>query len=343
MKIVLIDEQSSSGELTFQQETIKIGRNAHECQISFARDKFPMVSRHHAEIQHRNNSWVLVDTNSSYGTFLNNNKLKPNEPNVIQVGSALQFGVDGPVLIVILLETGGASAPVSQTPPVFTPPPSQQRSLSVQQASIPQAILPQAVNLPPQTPAVSQAIKPNVPLEVETPVIELVGKPEIPPFLMKKDEIWLGRDLSCDIVIEPGAAMVSRRHAQISRQNHNFILTDNKSFNGTLVKEQRISTPIQLYHGDEIQLGLGGPILRFNLPSQTAPKGASLAGQRAVAQSQNAALLSQVEQISPKTMVLKGDLSQVKKLEKPKDSQLLMSLKFGDKTELVIGRGERND
>lgn len=342
MKIVLIDEQSSSGELTFQQDTIKIGRNAHECQISFARDKFPMVSRHHAEIQHRNNTWILVDTNSSYGTFLNNTKLTPNDPKVIQVGSAIQFGVDGPVLIVILLETGGASAPVSNYQQAVPQTPSQPKPQSViPPAKTPQSIIPQAINLPPQAPPQNSPIKPSVPLDQETPIIEMVGK-SVPPFQMKKEQIWLGRDLSCDLVFEPDAAMVSRRHAQISRQNAGFFLTDNNSFNGTLVKGQRISTPTQLYHGDEIQLGMCGPVLKFILPSQVAPKGASLAGQRAVAHSQNAALNSQVEQISPKTMVLKGD-SVVKKITRSKDAQLLMSLKFGEKNELIIGRGEKND
>jgi hypothetical protein len=77
--------------------------------------------------------------------------------------------------------------------------------------------------------------------------------------------------------------MVSRKHAEIRRQNDDFIIHDGGSFNGTLVNDQRISTPTPLYHNDEIQLGMGGPILKFNAPSRIAPKGASLAGQRSIA------------------------------------------------------------
>ncbi len=77
--------------------------------------------------------------------------------------------------------------------------------------------------------------------------------------------------------------MVSRKHAEIRRQNDSFTLNDNGSFNGTLVNEQRISTPTPLYHNDKIQLGMGGPVLRFTAPSLIAPEGASLAGQRSIA------------------------------------------------------------
>ncbi len=160
---------------------------------------------------------------------------------------------------------------------------------------------------------------------------------------MVKDEIWLGRDPNCDIVIEQSAGMVSRRHAQVSRLSGQLSVMDNNSFNGTLVNGQRISAPTPLYHGDEIQLGRGGPILRLNLPQQVAPKGASLAGQRAVAESQKANLNNSFLEDAPKTMVIKGEISQNIKPVKSADSQLLMSLTFGGKTELNIGRDEKND
>jgi hypothetical protein len=61
-----------------------------------------------------------------------------------------------------------------------------------------------------------------------------------------------------------------------------FVIKDNKSFNGTLINGQRISSTTPLYHKDEIQLGLGGPVLMFNAPGRVAPQGASLAAQRSV-------------------------------------------------------------
>ena len=349
MKIVLIEEQAGQNapELTFQQELIKIGRDANECQIAFSREKYPMVSRRHAEIRHHENGWIIVDKNSSYGTFLNGRKVA--QPEQIQVGSTIQVGVDGPNLIVIWLEVGGISAPVGNAsssspspekniktaiPGISTPPPVQNDFLPSQ---------PIPVKLPASAPPVTRDVGEDS-FPVGTPQLELVGKAGVPPYKMVKDRIWIGRDINCEIVLDPKAAMVSRRHAEISKQGNGFIVTDNNSFNGTLVNKQRISTPTPLYHNDEVQLGMGGPILRFNLPQQVAPKGASLAGQRAVAQEQNVALQqNSFLADAPKTMVIKGGVVGNLGTEKSGASQLLMSLNFGGKSELTIGRDDKND
>jgi pSer/pThr/pTyr-binding forkhead associated (FHA) protein len=68
----------------------------------------------------------------------------------------------------------------------------------------------------------------------------------------------------------------------------NFILEDNKSFNGTLVNDQRISAPTPLYDGDRIQLGTVRPVLRFVAPGGSRQLAATLAGQRAIAINQDA-------------------------------------------------------
>lgn len=356
MKIVLIEEQAGQNapELTFQEELVKIGRNAGECQISFARDKYPMVSRQHAEIRHHNNSWILVDKNSSYGTFLNGRKIA--QPEQIQVGSTIQIGVDGPNLIVIWLEVGGVSQAVrdlpqqsspekqintaipeiskSSAPPVFPPK-------EIKQPVIPQNQPVQAIPSVNHPPVPREVVQPSLPLG--EPQIELVGKSGLPPYRMTKGQIWLGRETGCEIVLDSKAAMVSRRHADISRQGNSYVITDNNSFNGTLVNKQRISTPTPLYHGDEIQLGMGGPVLRFNLPQQVAPKGASLPGQRAVAAEQSIILQNPFLNDAPKTMVFKGDVAEKRATEKTGASELLMSLTFGGKSELTIGRSDNND
>ena len=75
MKIVLVEDQPNAPEQSFQQDVIKIGRDAEECQIVYPREKYPMVSRQHAEIRHQNNGWVLVDKDSTYGTFLNKRQI----------------------------------------------------------------------------------------------------------------------------------------------------------------------------------------------------------------------------------------------------------------------------
>jgi ABC-type multidrug transport system ATPase subunit/pSer/pThr/pTyr-binding forkhead associated (FHA) protein len=339
MKIVLVEDQPNSPEKSFQQDVIRIGRDAEDCQIVFPREQYPMVSRQHAEIRHQNGGWVLVDKNSTYGTFLNKRKI--DKPEVIQVGSTIQIGAEGPNLIVIWLEVGGTSIPAVK--PVVTPAESQKKiptfipSKEVEVPSELPSIPPVAVVLPNQDPVPSKAL-PN-----ETAVqFEFVGKQGIPPFKMNKDQIWIGRDPNCDIVMETTLAMVSRRHAQITKQNGQLTAIDNNSFNGTLVNGQRISAPTPLYHGDEIQLGSCGPTLKLNQPQQIAPKGDNLAGQRAVPESQKAILQNSIMLDAPKTMVI-NDVRPAKPADSSSEPQLLMSLAFGNKSELSIGRTGKND
>ena len=67
-------------------------------------------------------------------------------------------------------------------------------------------------------------------------------------------ELILGREqASADLVIpDPG---VSRRHARILPQNGTVIVEDLGSSNGTYVNGERISGPVELGAGDEVQLG----------------------------------------------------------------------------------------
>ena len=141
--------------------------------------------------------------------------------------------------------------------------------------------------------------------------------------------------------------MVSRNHAEIRRSNGNFVIHDNGSFNGTLVNEQRISTPTPLYHDDRIELGLGGPVIKFNAPAKIAPKGASVAGQRGLNSGQMVNLENLPAENSSKTMVVNlGNMTQSggkNKAAVAAEPSLLMSLTFGNKNELKIGRDAASD
>ncbi|MET0753266.1 MAG: FHA domain-containing protein [Pyrinomonadaceae bacterium] len=322
MKIILAEVKAGGQqqpEQTFNENIIRIGRDAGECQIAFESSQYPMVSRRHAELRFENGRWMLHDLNSSFGTSMNGQKV--TQPQPISTGSSIQFGSGGPVMRVVSMETAAqspqnyAAAPVQPQPP--TPP----------------------VN-PPQN---YQAT--NAPATSQTAQLDFMGaNASSMPFKVTKNSVWLGRDPNCDIVMEADAVMVSRKHAEIRNENGNFIVYDNGSFNGTLINEQRISTPTPIYHNDEVQLGMGGPVLRFNLPSRVAPKGASLAGQRAVAASQAANLDQMLAEVGSKTMVFKaGDISQKMSKDQSSQPQLLMTLTFGSKQELIIGRAEQSD
>ena len=78
MKIVLIEErngQPQPPERSYEQEAVKIGRDPAECHIVFNQSEWPMVSRRHAEFRFKNGRCLIVDTNSSFGTFLNGRRV----------------------------------------------------------------------------------------------------------------------------------------------------------------------------------------------------------------------------------------------------------------------------
>ncbi len=70
----------------------------------------------------------------------------------------------------------------------------------------------------------------------------------------------LGRERINSIVLRD--TKVSRRHAEIRRQDGSFVLQDLNSQNGTFVNGQRISTAVALQPGDEIRIG--DTVLRFD-------------------------------------------------------------------------------
>ena len=67
--------------------------------------------------------------------------------------------------------------------------------------------------------------------------------------------ITIGREAGNTIVLDQEIT-VSRRHAQLTRQNGELIVQDLGSTNGTFVNGQRISAPTPLRVGDTVQFGM---------------------------------------------------------------------------------------
>src|SRR3954465_13256250 len=105
MKIILVEERNGQQrpERAFDQPTVKVGRDPAECLIVFDQSEWPMVSRRHAEFRLKDGRCMLVDTNSSFGTFLNGRRI--SEPTEIQPGMRVQFGAGGPLMVVSRVET----------------------------------------------------------------------------------------------------------------------------------------------------------------------------------------------------------------------------------------------
>ncbi|HVF87356.1 MAG TPA: FHA domain-containing protein, partial [Pyrinomonadaceae bacterium] len=178
------------------------------------------------------------------------------------------------------------SKPQASTPPVFNPVasagPPPQKATAAQRVPRP---TPPAASQQAPTPPTSPAAWPPVPVTrgAERPAalsaaassaaVEFVNREsgDIERVGLNGDSMLLGRDPSSGVPMDAAAAVVSRRHAEIQRRDGEFTLVDLASFNGTLLNGQRIAAPAPLRDGDRIQLGVGGPILRFVDPAHAAP------------------------------------------------------------------------
>ena len=85
--------------------------------------------------------------------------------------------------------------------------------------------------------------------------------------VLLEGENVMGRDP--DVAVRIEAPGVSRRHARILAAGGRFTLEDLGSKNGTYLREQRLSRPIQLADGDEFRLGQ--TVLVFRVLREGAP------------------------------------------------------------------------
>lgn len=72
-------------------------------------------------------------------------------------------------------------------------------------------------------------------------------------FPLSKGEMYVGRDMTSDIVIND--AEISRKHARFVLQGNSYILEDLGSTNGSFVNGQRLMGPNALNPGDMIMFG----------------------------------------------------------------------------------------
>jgi pSer/pThr/pTyr-binding forkhead associated (FHA) protein len=232
MKIVLGEDRGGKllNERAFTTDSVVVGRDPANCHFFFEQNKWPMVSRKHAEFRLADGHWIVSDTGSRFGTFLNGQRITGAVE--VEVGSHVQLGAEGPILRIISIEQGPAAKPEAKATEIDRAPPAPPKST------------------------------PPVPLAANAPAyLELIDPQSGPGrrFELNKDLMRLGRDPEGDVVIDAAAAVVSRRHAEIRRVDNQFAVADLKSFNGTLVNGQRIAGTTNLFDKDQIQLGTGGP------------------------------------------------------------------------------------
>ena len=72
-------------------------------------------------------------------------------------------------------------------------------------------------------------------------------------YTLERETTVIGRNPECDLVLQPKT--VSRKHAAIIRQRGGFLLRDLNSTRGTFVNGQKLTEPVKLQDGNNIQIG----------------------------------------------------------------------------------------
>ena len=99
-------------------------------------------------------------------------------------------------------------------------------------------------------------------LEMQIPKIILKNIEDGKEHLPGKSEIFIGREIRNDVIVEDEA--VSATHAKIYFKNENWLIEDLESTNGTYLNDQRIYTPSVLLNGDVIAIGQASLEISFS-------------------------------------------------------------------------------
>ena len=295
-----------------------------------------MVSRKHAEFRLAGGLCTVADANSRFGTFVNGERI--TKPVEVRVGSHVQLGAGGPILRVVSIE----QSPAEEDEPK---PANLGRMETVHDGgAAPQIVSsPAPKSVPPQVsseqkPRPSQ--KGSAHLELEESRTGQTRRIEL-----NKEVTRLGRDPEGEVVLDADAAVVSRRHAEIKRSGDQFSISDLRSFNGTLVNDQRITETVALFDGDQIQLGVGGPRLRLVDPAHPAPAhreiqpGAPTPSQRLIPPA-----FAEIGVMAHRqTIVSTSGSLQATKPPSGSQPQLLVRMSFENRPQLSVGRSPDSD
>jgi len=214
------------------------------------------VSRHHAEISYVDGHYVLRDTGSSNGTFVNTAPLPAGSAYLLQPDDRLQFGrvtylfqvEESAQEIRPASETGEKTRLAAHATGFFDPSAAKQLPASWAQPllnSDGSLLLPGAREAIPASVAATFQASPVL--------IALVqGQPGI--FHLKPGTtLAIGRDRTNTIVLPDMSA--SRKHAEVFPGHNGFYIRDLGSNNGVRINSARIDNPYCLAHGDRIVIG----------------------------------------------------------------------------------------
>ena len=309
-----------------------------------------MVSRKHAEFRLTEGRCLIADTNSRFGTFVDGQRI--SEPLEVRVGSNVQFGAGGPILRVVSIEqTAKQNLPdASDLAGVITVRESQEGK-AAEVLPAPGAVREEEAP-PPKRSAPLPDVLPTHPLKARgvnlAAYVELFDSDtgQAKRVDLNREVTRLGRAPDNEVLIDADAAVVSRHHAEIRKVGDQFAIVDLKSFNGTLVNGERITASVNLFGGDQIQLGVGGPLLRLFDPAHPAPPQSQIrAGLQSSAQPSIPPEFRQIAAMARRETIVAKGTGTLTPTAVPgsAEPQLLARLSFDNRARLSVGRAPDND
>lgn len=205
-------------EYTLPKDSIVFGRT-NTCDVELP---IKSISRRHAEIVREAQDYFLSDLKSGNGTFLNNQKIRPLEKNLLRSGDTIRIE---DYEIRFLLAEDSPEHPVEED-----------TDTDILEIKLIKKML--------------KTLDSD-----ETPSVEVlngvaVGKKLLIP--ESKQEVVIGRDGNADLTIDEN--VISRLHAKLERKWGGIVITDLQSKNGTFVNNDRVEEKL-LRDGDKVMLG----------------------------------------------------------------------------------------
>ena len=222
-RLTHLDSSYANQQIMLSRQVILLGRE-RDNDILLETD---LASRYHAELHLERGKAYLKDCGSMNGTSVNGQKVWGLAP--LQHGDILDIGGQRFRYEDLMPQAGSAIK-------ALPPPPRDTNPHTAETAA-----LPALAGLPAPSAAINGRLLVNGGPGAGT-IVEVTGA-----------LLTIGRGSECDVVIPD--ASISRRHAQIIRQDSGLYVQDLGSRNGTAINGQRLSAPRRLEDGDTLTVG----------------------------------------------------------------------------------------
>jgi ABC-type multidrug transport system ATPase subunit/pSer/pThr/pTyr-binding forkhead associated (FHA) protein len=218
--LVVLDGPEAGREFELVQATTLIGRERGLHIVLSA----PGISRRHAKVIRRVDEYLLEDTGSSNGTFLNDERI--SEAKLLRDGDHVSFGR------LVAMRFHGPAGGATQV-----------RSLPKEQPTSPPTTIEEAA---PRT------VEPRLP----TLSVTVSGVAE-QTYELSKAQVTIGRNPDNDIVLS--SPIVSRYHARLRKINGDYqIEISPQAGNPVIFKDRPLAGPQRLSAGDQLRIGKSG-------------------------------------------------------------------------------------